>query len=320
MAGADFGAGILELFMGSDHRKAQRQIIDRALGPVWEANHIWLILMVVILFMGFPAVYARVSIHLHIPLTAMLLGVIARGCAFTFRHYDAVKGRSQRPYTFFFVWSSVWTPFCLGVVTGALVPGGIDPAAPGYLEGYVRPWLRPFPMALGGFTVCLFAFLAAVYLIGESPEGPVRRRFARRAAAASAAAVIAGGIVFWAAEREGVALAARFAANPWAAACVIGATLTLPPLWISISRERGWTARILAGGQVALILAAWFAVQFPVLVVMAGGNDLTFFNSHAPKATLDQLGWALIVGAALILPALYWLLRVFKSEEALGGH
>lgn len=322
MAGADFGAGILELFMGSDHRKAQRAIIDRALGPVWEANHIWLILMVVILFMGFPVVYARVSVHLHLPLTAMLMGVIARGCAFTFRHYDAVKGRSQRPYTFFFVWSSVWTPFCLGVVTGALVPGGIDPAAHGYREGYIDPWLRPFPMALGLFTVCLFAFLAAVYLIGESPEGPVRRRFARRAAAASAATVLAGGIVFWAAEREGVALASRFAANPWAAGCVAGATLVLAPLWLAISRERGWTARALAGAQVSLILAGWFAVQFPVLVEVAGGADLTFFNSHAPEATLDQLGWALLAGSALILPALFYLLRVFKSEPAAeaGGH
>src|SRR3954468_21686627 len=74
MAGADFGAGILELFMGRENRREQRRIIDRALGPVWEANHIWLILMVVILFMGFPAVYARVSTYLHLPLTAMLMG------------------------------------------------------------------------------------------------------------------------------------------------------------------------------------------------------------------------------------------------------
>ena len=316
MAGADFGAGILELFMGREHRREQRRIIDRALGPVWEANHIWLILMVVILFMGFPAVYARVSTHLHLPLTAMLMGVIARGCAFTFRHYDAVKGRSQRPYTLFFVWSSLWTPFWLGTVAGALVPGGIDPGAAGYLDGYVRPWLRPFPMALGVFTACLFAFLAAVYLIGESPEGPVRRRFARRAGVASAATVLAGALVFAAAEREGVALAARFAANPWAAGGMAAATALLPGLWYCFARERAWPARILAGGQVAIILAAWFVVQFPVLVKLKGGADLTFFNAHAPAAVLDQLGWALLAGGALILPALAWLLRVFKSETA----
>ncbi len=319
MAGADFGAGVLEIFMGQDHRKAQRQIIDRALGPVWEANHIWLILIVVILFMGFPGVYARVSIHLHLPLTAMLMGVIARGCAFTFRHYDAVHGRSQRPYSFFFIWSSVWTPFCLGVVTGALVPGGIDPAAQGYLDGYVRPWLRPFPLALGAFTVCLFAFLAAVYLIGESPEGPIRRRFARRAAAASAAAVACGGLVFWAAGADGFPLAASFASNRWASGCVIAATASIPPLWFTLSREKGWLSRLLAGAQVALILAAWFAVQFPILVKIKGGPDLTFFNSHAPAATLNQLGWALLAGSALILPALFYLLRVFKVHTPSKG-
>lgn len=329
LAGADFGAGILELFTGREGRREQRHIIDRALGPVWEANHIWLILIVVILFMGFPSVYARVSIQLHLPLTAMLMGVIARGCAFTFRHYDAVQGRSQRPYTFFFVWSSLWTPFCLGVVTGALVPGGIQPgdlllggpgpggivAGPiGYFEGYVHPWLRPFPLALGLFTVCLFTFLAAVYLIGECPEGPLRRRFARRAAAASAATVLAGALVFAAAERDGVGLAKRFASNPWAAGGMLAATALMPALWFFLARERAWPARVLAGTLVALILAAWFAVQFPVLVKVKGGPDLTIFNAHAPAAALDQLGWALLAGGAMILPALAWLLRVFKNE------
>lgn len=321
LAGADFGAGVLEIFMGRENRRAQREIIDRALGPVWEANHIWLILIVVILFMGFPTVYSRVSTNLHLPLTAMLLGIIARGCSFTFRHYDAVKGRSQRSYTLFFIYSSVWTPFCLGVVTGALVPGAISAAPSGYLEGYVWPWLSPFPLALGGFTVCLFAYLAAVYLIGESPPGPIRDRFARRAVIASAVSIAAGGAVFLAAERDGIALASRFMGSIPALACVLAATASMPVLWFALFRNWGWIARILAGGQIAFILAAWFAVQFPVLVKMKGGGDLTFFNAHAPAPTLFHLGAALIVGAALILPALFYLFRVFKSEATgMGIH
>jgi cytochrome d ubiquinol oxidase subunit II len=212
----------------------------------------------------------------------------------------------------------VWTPFCLGVVTGALVPGGIDPDATGYLEGYVSPWLRPFPLALGLFTVCLFAFLAAVYLIGECPAGPIRKRFARRAVIASAAAVIAGGAVFWAAEEDGVNMIGRFQESAAAIACVIAATLVLPLLLLAIRREKGWIARSLAGIQIALILGAWFAVQFPVLVKMRNGRDLTFFNTQAPAATLHHLALALLVGSALVLPSLYYLLRVFKSSEP--GH
>jgi cytochrome bd ubiquinol oxidase subunit II len=121
--------------------------------------------------------------------------------------------------------------------------------------------------------------------------------------------------VFWAAESDGIRLAAEFTRSWPALACVAVATFILPVLWVALTREWGWASRVLAGGQVAVILAAWFSVQFPVLVKMREGGDLTFFNSHAPAATLYHLGWALIVGAALILPALYYLLRVFKSES-----
>src|ERR671918_2405613 len=96
LAGADFGAGILEAFLGDRQREEQRQVITHAIGPVWEANHVWLILAVVILFTGFPKAYSALSITFHIPLTLMLVGIILRGCAFTFRHYDAVRDRSQR--------------------------------------------------------------------------------------------------------------------------------------------------------------------------------------------------------------------------------
>lgn len=318
-AGADFGAGVLELFLDRDRRQAQRAVAEKALGPVWEANHIWLIIMVVILFTGFPAVYGRVSTHLHIPLTAMLFGIIARGCSFTFKHYDAVKGRSQKAYTFFFVYSSLWTPFFLGVVTGALIPGGIDPAATTYWEGYVAPWLRPFPIALGIFTVCLFTFLAAVYLVGESPESDSRKAFTRRAYWASLSGLASGGGVFAAAAWEGLPLVRRFLDSGIALACLVAATLLMPALYLALGKGRAWTVRFLAGSQVALILVGWYRVQFPVLVAVADGSHLTFFNSHAPAATLNQLGGALLVGSALILPALFWLLRVFKLEGESRG-
>jgi cytochrome d ubiquinol oxidase subunit II len=270
-------------------------------------------LIIVILFTGFPAAYSRISVNLHLPLTAMLMGVIARGCSFTFRHYDAVKDGAQRAYTGFFVFSSVWTPFFLGVTMGALVPGGIDPAAAGYYAGYVAPWLRPFPLALGVFTVCLFAFLAAVYLIGECPAGSLRRAFARKAFRAGGVMIVAGVLVFAAAEADGVSLLAEFLASRTAWSAALLAALLLPWLAIALRMDWIWTARALAGAQVALVLAGWFRVQYPVLVRMRAG-DLTFFNAHAPEATLDALAAALVVGSLLILPSLFWLFRVFKTR------
>jgi cytochrome bd ubiquinol oxidase subunit II len=314
LGGADFGAGILELFLGRERRDAQRKIIERAMGPVWEANHMWLILMVVILFVGFPAVYARVSIHLHIPLTAMLLGIIARGCAFTFRHYDAVReDGTQRAYTGVFALSSAWTPFFLGVSMGALVPGKMDPAAADYYTGYVAPWLSPFPLALGLFTMCLFTYVAAVYLIGESADGELRASFMRKAAWAGLATVVSGGIVFLSAPLEGFSLLDDFLASRTAQTAILAATVLFPWLWVAARQGWVWTARALVGAQVTFVLLGWFRIRFPVLVNLKGDDDLTFFNAHAPAATLDQLGWALLIGSLFILPALVWLFRVFKG-------
>jgi cytochrome d ubiquinol oxidase subunit II len=315
LGGAEVGAGVLELFLNRERRGAQRKIIDKAMGPVWEANHMWLILMVVILFMGFPRVYSGVSVMLHIPLTAMLIGIIARGCSFTFRHYDAVKGRSQRAYTAFFVFSSIWTPFFLGVTLGALVPGG-KPDGAGYAAHYVDPWLRPFPLALGLFTVCLFAYIAAVYLIGECPswEPELRRSFARKALWAGIATAVSGTLVFFAAEADGVHLLAEFLRFGWASLCMLLATLCFPAMLVAGLRDQVWTQRVIVGAQVALVLAGWLRVQFPVLARLPGG-ELTFFNAHAPAATLNQLGGALLVGSVFILPALYYLFRVFKLRE-----
>jgi cytochrome bd ubiquinol oxidase subunit II len=314
LGGADFGAGVLELFLGKERRQAQRKIIEKAMGPVWEANHMWLILMVVILFVGFPAVYTRVSINLHIPLTAMLLGVIARGTSFTFRHYDAVKAEaSQRAYTAFFVFSSVWTPFFLGVTMGALVPGGLNPAPANYAAGYIDPWLRPFPLALGIFTVCLFTFLAAVYLVGESDEAVLRRSFIRKVVWAAVATVLTGAMVFAAAEFDGVPLVREFLATRTATTAMLVTSVLFPWLLIALVRNWIWTGRAIVGLQVALVLLGWFRVQFPVLVNMPG-ESLTLFNAHAPEATLNQLAGALLVGSILILPALAWLFRVFKKQ------
>src|SRR5215213_6979825 len=144
LGGADFGAGIIELFTSGKNKRRTRETMYHAIGPVWEANHMWLIIAIVILFVGFPAIYATMSVYLHIPLTIMLLGIIARGTAFAFRHYDAVVDDMQGLYNRIFVYSSFITPLFLGIIAGSSVSGKIDTSAGNFADAYIFSWLHWF--------------------------------------------------------------------------------------------------------------------------------------------------------------------------------
>lgn len=308
--GADFGAGIIEIFAGKQHY----QTISRAIAPVWEANHIWLILVVVILFTGFPPIYAEMSRFLHIPLLALLLGIVLRGCAFTFRHYDAVRDRSQHWYTIIFRISSLFTPFFLGIVAGGMLLGRMPAKLSGtYYSLFVAPWLNLFCLALGLFTTCLFTFLAAVYLIGEARSEEEQSTFVHAARNANIALVIAGGLVFLSASYEGLPLISLFINSSGALLALALATLSLPLLWRALMQKKMLASRLLAGFQTLLVLGAWFWVEYPVALRYSNGETLTFFEAAAPAASQRQLGLALIIGSLLILPALYYLLRTFKK-------
>src|SRR3569833_1757946 len=181
IGGADFGAGILVLFTSEDNKVNTRCISYEAIGPVWEANHMWLIIAIVFLFVGFPDIYSTMSIHLHIPLAIMLLGIIARGTAFAFRNYDAVVDNMQKVYNRIFVYSSFITPLFLGIIAGSAVSGRIDTHAGNFLSAYIFDWLNTFSVSIGLFTVSLCGFIAAIYLIGEAKGDDERNRFVRKA-------------------------------------------------------------------------------------------------------------------------------------------
>lgn len=310
--GADFGAGILEGFAGKKYRSKGRKLTYSAIGPVWEANHMWLILVVVILFMGFPKVYSVVSIHLHIPITVMLIGIVLRGCFFTFRHYDAVKDKSQVYYSWIFVWSSMISSLFLGILAGAATLGRIDTSTTSFYEGFIYPWFNAFSFAVGIFACCIFSFLAAVYLIGETKEEELRKYLLKQAFIANIITIIAGGLVFVAAYLNNFHLIDLLLSHLFSAVCLVSATVSLPLLWIALRKRQVILPRILAGFQVLMILTAWLWLQYPAIVNIANGPDLTLYNSVAPEATIRVLGWALLVGSMLILPALYYLLRSFK--------
>src|SRR5262249_2305065 len=143
----------------------QRATIAHAIGPVWEANHVWLILAVVIVFSGFPRAYGAVSTFLHIPLTLALIGIVLRGSAFVFRAYGRNDPVHERFWGRIFAVASMTTPFFLGVIVGALTEGRVPATAEGsFAAVFVAPWLTPFVLSVGAFALAVFGFLAAVYL------------------------------------------------------------------------------------------------------------------------------------------------------------
>ena len=316
MGGADFGAGIVELFTSEKNLNKTRRTMYRAIGPIWEANHMWLIITIVILFVGFPDIYTTMSIHLHIPLIIMLLGIIARGTAFTFRHYDAVVDDMQHVYNKIFVYSSFVTPLFLGIIGGSAVSGQIDTEADNFLSAYIFSWLNWFSVSVGFFTVAICGFLAAVYTIGETDTELDKQRFMRKARFMNIAAFICGAIVFLAAYFEGVPLMNWVFGNPVGITAIALATLSLILFWYLLSKGKTHILRILAGFQVSMILLTTTYRHFPNIVILKNGKYLSLLEHNGHDKAIEALGWALLIGSVFILPALGYLIYSFQKKAA----
>lgn len=312
LGGADFGAGIIEVFTGKKGEKA----ISKAIAPVWEANHVWLILVIVIIFMGFPRVYTVLSTSLHIPLFIMLLGIVFRGTAFTFRYYDTNKDRSHDYYTHIFRINSILTPFFLGVTLGAMILGRINTNyEEGFSKVYIEPWANLFSCMLGVFTVLLFGYISSAFLSSEtSLSAAERRTYASYCKRFLIALIIVGPLFFLTAEFYEHQFVNDFFNSLLSIIAIALATALLPLVWLVLNRQNAFFIRLLTGIQVTAIIGGWLAIQFPVIVNLQGADDLTFYNTMANPATIRALLWALVVGIMLIFPALFYLFRVFKSE------
>jgi cytochrome d ubiquinol oxidase subunit II len=311
-AGADFGGGVWDLLASGPRRERQRALIAHAIGPIWEANHVWLILAVVLLFTCFSPAAARLSIVLHVPLTLMLVGIVLRGSAFTFRSYDSEDDELQRRWGRIFASASLITPVVIGICVGAIAAGlpAPDPRA-SFVEGYVRPWLAPFPLATGLLVLTLFAFLAAVYLTLEADDEPLREDFRRRALAAGFAVFGAAWLAFGAAAISAPAVWHGLARASWAAALHLAtAAAAITALW-ALWRRRWRLARLAAAAQATFIFWGWAAAQYPYIIP----PDLTLFAAAAPPITLRLILTALGIGALVLFPSLYYLMRVFKGRQ-----
>lgn len=315
MGGADFGAGIIEMFTSDANKSRTRRTMYNAIGPIWEANHMWLIIAIVILFVGFPVIYTTMSTYLHIPLVIMLMGIIARGTALTFRNYDAVTDNMQRIYNKIFVYSSFITPLFLGIIAGSAVSGRIDLEATDFLSAYVYSWLNLFSVAIGFFTVALCGFLAAIYLIGEAGDESETKRFIRKARLMNVAAVVAGGLVFIASVEENIPLVQWVFGNIIGILAVSFASISLIAMWYLISKGKRFIIRVLAGFQMTMILLTTTYKHYPNIVILKNGGYLSLIENRGADKAIEGLGIALLVGSLFILPALGYLVYSFQRKD-----
>jgi cytochrome d ubiquinol oxidase subunit II len=313
LGGADFGAGIIELFTSEKNVVQTRKTLYKAIGPIWEANHMWLIIAIVILFVGFPVIYSTMSIYLHIPLTVMLLGIIARGTAFTFRHYDAVVDDMQHTYNRVFAWSSFITPLFLGIIAGSAVSGKIDLHADTFLSAYIFSWLSWFTVSVGLFTVSICGFLAAIYLVGETESEEETRRFILKAVAMNVAAVVCGALVFLSAYLEEIPLLSWIFGNTVGLIAIAAATVSLISLWYLLYNGKTKIIRLLAGFQITMILLAVTFNHFPNIVIVKQGY-LSLMEHKGNDKSISSLAYALLIGSLFILPSLGYLIYSFQKS------
>ena len=303
LAGADYGGGVWDLLATGPTATSQRKTIAHAIGPVWEANHVWLILVVVILFTAFPPAFARLSIALHVPLALALLGIVLRGSAFIFRAYGPISERGKRGLEWAFAVASTITPLLLGIVVGAVTEGRI---VQGTFDGgpfrdlYITPWLTPFATAVGVFALVLFSYLAAVYLTLEAQDKATAEAFRLRALASAGASGVTALVVFLLAGNAPRAVPLHLATG---GAAIAAAAL----LWT----RHFWWARAAAILQVSLIVWGWALAQSPYLI----RPDLTYETAAAPREVVVLLLQILAAGAIIVLPSLVYLFRLFGPEE-----
>ncbi len=310
LGGADFGGGIWDLLASGPTSGRQRALITAAMGPVWEANNVWLIFAIVGTFTGFPVVFSTLSVALFIPLTLALIGIVLRGAAFVFHAYAAQENGADWIWGFVFRGASMITPFFLGMCAGAIASGAIHPQG---TTDYWGSWTTPFAFACGAFALGMCSCLAATYLTLEAEARNDRELveiFRWRAIVAGAATAVVGALA--------LALASGDAPVLWHGLLTRGLIFTLAAIVIGLATAfnlllaRYRVARVLLVIEIASIFVAWAVAQAPDLVV----PDLTITNAASPAPTLVAFLVSSLLGMMVLLPSLWLLFRVFKTERA----
>ncbi len=310
LAGADFGGGVWDFFAMGPRAGGQRRAISHAMGPVWEANHVWLIFLIVILFTAFPFAFSALSIAFFVPFHLVLAGIILRGAAFVFRAHGAEQVGPQRIWARAFGTASIITPLLLGMCLGAVSAGGIRIVNGQVSVDYFSAWLSPLSIGCGVLALALFAYLAATYLTVETKgERELQEDFRKRTLISGGVVVAIAVVLLPLIIVQAPHLAEQlfsFRALPF---MVLGAVLALVSLWAVLNR-RYTLARVTAAGEVTMLLWGWAAAQWPYIIY----PDLTFDKAAAPDATLGFLLATAPVGMALLIPSLIFLFATFKGN------
>jgi cytochrome bd ubiquinol oxidase subunit II len=266
--GADYGGGVWDLLATGPRKLKQREFIAHAIGPIWEADHVWLILVVVILFTGFPAAFSAIMTALNLPITLMLVGIVLRGSAFSFRSYGAGDARTRREWGRIFAIASLITPLLLGITIGAIASGRV-PEAPQHLSDFVTPWLAPFGLSVGIFALVMFAYLSATYATCEldDPEhgdSELCEDFRWRAIAGAIATGVMAGAVLLLSINGAPRIWQGLTHRVWTWPLIWAATVLALTALYGLRTRRYKIARFCAASEVTLILWGWALHNSPI--------------------------------------------------------
>jgi cytochrome d ubiquinol oxidase subunit II len=311
LGGADYGAGFWDLMCSGSRQQDQRDLIARAIQPVWETNHIWLILVVVLTFSGFPAAFSWISLGLAVPIFLILLGIVLRGSSYVFRAYFTGSVRTQLYWGKVFSISSSITPLFLGIVIGAissdtvLVKDGVSE------NGFLRTWFHPFPLIVGVLSLSLFAYLSACYLTIETNDAALQNDFRKRALISGLVSIVSAVLTYVIAGDSAKPIRDGLSRAPYVWVIELGAAIAASVAFQALWSHSYLRARMAAAAQVALIVIGWGVAQYPYLV----RPELTIANSAVPSNILLDLEIAIAVGAVVLIPSLILLLLIFKTHR-----
>jgi cytochrome bd ubiquinol oxidase subunit II len=312
--GADFGGGFWDLIAGGPEKgERPRMTIQRSLTPVWEANHVWLIFILVVLWTAFPSVFSAIFTTLYVPLVLAVQGIVLRGSGFAFR--KGVEGLAERRAAgATFALSSVITPFFMGTVVGAIAAGNV----PGDGGGDAfSSWIAPLPLFIGAMFVATSAYLAAVFLVGDSRRAEDREMeayFEKRARAAGAVAGIFAIVGLIALHSEGHYVYDRLV-HQGLPLIVISAVCGVGMLIVLLGGGRLLLRPLAAGAVVAVIWGA-FVAMFPYVLP----TTMKWSEAASPDATLSAIFVVFGIAVVLVLPALFLLYFLAQSDMLEHDH